>query len=305
MSQSHLVVDFPINGPANAKALPDELPLLMPDLKNAQDHLGTVHFSRFIVEGDEKLLFLSDIDGEVDQHLERLVESAGPVLDAIFAHVDDPPPTPVSRNPERAVKWLKQHVREPLDTYFAYKDASVQDIKACARAAGFTGTTSQNPLLTYLSIKSRIQGFALKLAAMSIRDEGHEGSDAVGTLHFAHWVPFEHNHLGFFTIYDGSLEQYIQDFAEGLSAVFDAVFPHVSGAPPHPGRETRRGVLSVGAGQQLSFHRLLQRLSGPLGPRHPSSAGRLRQVTIDQPRVGLGGPMVTKHDHARILASAS
>ena len=234
MSQSHLVVDFPINGAANAKALPDELPLLMPDLKTAQDHLGTVHFSRFIVEGDEKLLFLSDIDGEVDQHIERLVDSAGPVLDAIFAHVDDPPATPVSRNPETAAKWLKHHVREPLDTYFAYEDASVQDIKACARAAGFTGNTPQNPLLTYLSIKSRVQGFALKLAAMSIRDEGHDGSDAVGTLHFAHWVPFEHNHLGFFTIYDGSLEKYIQDFAERLSTVFDAVFPHVSGAPPTP-----------------------------------------------------------------------
>ena len=58
MSQSHLVIDFPIKGPANAKALPEELPPLMPDLAKAQDDLGTVHFSRFMVEGDEKLLFL-------------------------------------------------------------------------------------------------------------------------------------------------------------------------------------------------------------------------------------------------------
>ena len=84
MSQSHLLVDFPIKGPANAKALTEELPPLMPDLASTQDDLGTVHFSRFMVEGDEKLLFLSDIDGEVDQHLERLVESAGAVFDAIF-----------------------------------------------------------------------------------------------------------------------------------------------------------------------------------------------------------------------------
>ena len=84
MSQSHLVIDFPIKGAANAKALPEELPPLMPDLAKAQDDLGTVHFSRFMVEGDEKLLFLSDIDGEVDEHIERLVESAGPVFDAIF-----------------------------------------------------------------------------------------------------------------------------------------------------------------------------------------------------------------------------
>ncbi|MFY9867470.1 MAG: hypothetical protein WAK58_27005, partial [Trebonia sp.] len=129
MSQSHLVVDFPIKGPAIAKALPGELSPLMPDLAAAQDDLGTVHFSRFMVEGDEKLLFLSDIDGETDEHIERLVESAGPVFDGIFAYVDNPPPTPVANNPEMVTKWLKRHVREPLDTYFAYEDASVQDIK--------------------------------------------------------------------------------------------------------------------------------------------------------------------------------
>ena len=165
MSQSHLVVDFPIKGPANAKALPGELPPLMPDLAAAQDDLGTVHFSRFMVEGDEKLLFLSDIDGETDEHIQRLVERAGPAFDAIFEHVDDPPATPVADNPERVIKWLKHHVREPLDTYFAYDDASVQDIKACARAAGFTGNTSQGTLLTYISFKSRLQGFAVKLVA--------------------------------------------------------------------------------------------------------------------------------------------
>ena len=120
MSQSHLVVDFPIKGPAIAKALPEELPPLMPDLAAAQDDLGTVHFSRFMVEGDEKLLFLSDIDGETDEHIERLVESAGPVFDAIFTYVDNPPAMPVADNPERVTKWLKRHVREPLDTYFAY-----------------------------------------------------------------------------------------------------------------------------------------------------------------------------------------
>ena len=146
MSQSHLVIDFPIRGAANAKVLPDELPPLMPDLAKAQDDLGTVHFSRFMVEGDEKLLFLSDIDGEVDQHIERLVESAGPTLDAIFSYVDDPPATPVADNPEAVVKWLQQHVRKPLETYFAYPDASVRDIKACVRAAGFTGNTVAEPL---------------------------------------------------------------------------------------------------------------------------------------------------------------
>ena len=69
MSQSHLTIDFPIKGPANAKALAKELPPFMPDFARTQDQLGTVHFSRFMVKGDEKLLFLSDIDGEIDTHI--------------------------------------------------------------------------------------------------------------------------------------------------------------------------------------------------------------------------------------------
>jgi hypothetical protein len=89
MAQSHLVIDFPIAAPASAKALPEELPAVMPDLSKAQDNLGTVHFSRFMVEGEEKLLFLSDIDGEVDPHIEQLVERAAPVFDAISS-TDDP-----------------------------------------------------------------------------------------------------------------------------------------------------------------------------------------------------------------------
>jgi hypothetical protein len=235
MTQSHVVVDFPIKGPAIAKVLPDELPTLMPDLAKAQDDLGTVHFSRFMVEGDEKLLFLSDVDGEVDEHIERLVESAGPVFDGIFTYVDDPPATPVADDPERAVKWLKRHVREPLDTYFAYEDASVQDIKACARAAGFTGNTSQNTLLTYMSFKSRLQSFAVKLVAKAlVGEKGHKASDSLGTLHVAHFVPFEHNHIGFFTVFDGDMKKYFQDFAEKTSFVFDSLFPHVIGAPPTP-----------------------------------------------------------------------
>ena len=134
MTQSHLVIDFPITAADNAKALTEELPPLMPDLAKVQDDLGTVHFSRFMVEGDEKLLFLSDIDGEGAPHIERLVERGGPVLDAIFEHVDDPPATPATGNPERVVKWLKDHVREPVETYFAIRGrfgAGHQGVRAC------------------------------------------------------------------------------------------------------------------------------------------------------------------------------
>jgi hypothetical protein len=243
MSQSHLVIDFPIKAPASAKALTEELPPFMPDLAKTQDNLGTVHFSRFMVKGDQKLLFLSDIDGEIDDHIKRLVESAGPVFDFIFKHVEDPPATPVASNPEKVIKWLKRHIREPIDTYFAF-DASVQDIKAAARAAGFTGNTSQSPLLTYMAFKSRVQGFVLKAVGPAlVGEKGHKASDAIGTLHVAHFVPFENNHLGFFTVYDGSVEKYIQDFADKNSFVFNTLFPGVVGAPPTPVEKNAQAFL--------------------------------------------------------------
>ena len=175
MSQSHLVIDFPIKAPANAKALTEELPPLMPDLAKVQDDLGTVHFSRFMVEGDEKLLFLSDIDGEVGQHIERLVESAGPVFDAIFEHVDDPPATPVADNPQRVVKWLKRHVREPLDTYFAYEDASVQDIKALRACGGLHRQHRAEPPADVHDHQVRSKSSCLLEVAESIRDAAYAG----------------------------------------------------------------------------------------------------------------------------------
>ena len=159
-------------------------------------------------------------------------------------------------NPQRVITWLKYHVREPLDTYFAYEDASVQDIKACARAAGFTGKTSQSPLLTYMTFKSRVQGFALKLVGQALFGEkGHKAADSIGTLHLSHWVPFENNHLGFFTVYDGDFEKYIQDFADKTSFTFDALFPHVVGAPP----------TSVAKNAQAFFQWALENNYPPIG----------------------------------------
>ena len=45
MSQSHLVIDFPIKAPASAKAVTEELPPLMSDFAKVQDELGTVHLT--------------------------------------------------------------------------------------------------------------------------------------------------------------------------------------------------------------------------------------------------------------------
>ena len=103
------------------------------------------------------------------------------------------------------------------------------------REAGFTGNASQNPLLTYMSFKSQLRASLLELVGPTVvGKKGHEGMEAIGTVHVAHWVPFEKSHVGFWTVYDGDMEKYIQDFAEEISIVFDKIFPHIEGAPPTP-----------------------------------------------------------------------
>ena len=160
-------------------------------------------------------------------------------------------------NPQRVITWLKSQVRKPLDTYFAYEDASVQDIKACARAAGFTGDTSQGLLLTYMTIQSRLQAFALKLVGKAlIGEKGHKASNSIGTLHFSHWVPFENNHIGFFTIFDGDMEKYSRTSPTKPRSCSILSF-HMSLARRRLSSKERPGVLSVGIEKQLSAHRIL------------------------------------------------
>jgi hypothetical protein len=228
--QSHLTIAFPIKTPADAKALAEELPPLMADFAKAQDGIGSVHYSRFLPVDDKTLIFIADIDGEVETLSENLAKSAGPVFDAIFKHVANPPPTPVDSNSDAFTKWVKNHNHRALAPYTAFEDASVQDIKACARAAGFTGNTRQSPLLLYAPAKSGLRAFVLEEAVLTAMKSGvKKGSDSVGTLHFLYFAAFENHHVGIFTVYDGSFEKYVQDFTEKIGPLFDLLFKYVSG----------------------------------------------------------------------------
>ena len=110
MSQNHFTLSFPLKSPADAKALPDELPPMMPALFQAEDAIGTIHYSRFTVLSDKTLLFLGDFDGEFGELMADLAKQAGSVFDAIFQHVEDPPPSPVADNSDAFVEWAAAHL---------------------------------------------------------------------------------------------------------------------------------------------------------------------------------------------------
>ena len=248
MSHNHFTLGFALKSPADAKAVGEELPPLMPALFQAEDAIGTIHYSRFTVLSEKTLLFLGDFDGEFTQLMAELAKHAGPVFDAIFRHVDGPPPTPVANNAEAFVEWAAEHLIHAVNLYTAYEGVTVNEIKAMAAAADVTGASEQLPFLVILPIKSKLAYIEVQLI---LRARGHgttKDLDKVGTPHFAQFVPLEDNQIGFFTVYDGTFNDYIADFTKNIGEVFDLLFKFTKGAPPSPCRKYLQEFIDFAAG---------------------------------------------------------
>src|SRR5579859_3053496 len=131
-SQSHFTFSFPLKSPADARALPEELSPLMPAFFQAEDAVGTIHYSRFTVLSDKTLLFVGDFDGEFSQLMADLAKLGGPLFDSIFEHVDNPPPTPVADHLDAFEEWTADHLLTPVNIYTAYPDVTAKELKALA-----------------------------------------------------------------------------------------------------------------------------------------------------------------------------
>ena len=77
-NQNHFTLSFPLKSPADAKAIAEELPPLMPGLFQAEDAIGTIHYSRFTILSEKTLPFLGDLDGEFTQLMTDLATHTGP-----------------------------------------------------------------------------------------------------------------------------------------------------------------------------------------------------------------------------------
>ena len=248
MSQSHFTLNFPIKSAADAKALAELLPPLMPQLFQAQDTIGTVHYSRFTVLSEKTLLFLGDFDGEFGQLMTDLASHAGPVFDAIFQHVNNPPPAPVASNAEAFVEWTSAHLLHPVNLYTAYPGVTAREIKAMASAADVSDSSEQRPFLVILPIKSSLAFIEVKLLLLARGSGTTKDLDKVGTPHFAQFVPLEDNQIGFFTVYDGTFDTYIADFTKNIGQVFDLIFKFTKGPPPSPCRKHLQEFIDFAAG---------------------------------------------------------
>jgi hypothetical protein len=248
VSHNHFTLSFPLKSADDAKSVADQLPPLMPRLFEAEDDIGTIHYSRFTVLSEKTLLFLGDFDGEFGDLMTALGEQAGPVFDAIFQHVADPAPTPVADYVDKFVEWTGEHLIHAVNLYTAYPDVTVKEIKALAAAADVTGAAEQRPFLVILPIKSKLAFIEVQLL---LRARGHgttKDLDSVGTPHFAQFVPLEDNQIGFFTVYDGTFNDYIADFTKNIGPVFDLIFKFTKNPPPSPCRKHLQEFIDFAAG---------------------------------------------------------
>ena len=248
MSQNHFTLSFPLKAPADAKAVSEQLPPLMPEMFKAQDSLGTIHYSRFTVLSDRTLLFLGDFDGEFAQLMADLAKTAGPVFDAIFQHVNNPPPSPVASNSEAFVEWTAEHLVTAVNLYTAYPGATAKEIKALAAAADVTGVGELHPFLVILPMKSKLAFIEVEMILRARGSGTTKDLDKVGTPHFAQFVKLEDNQIGFFTVYDGSFDKYIADFTKNIGPIFDLLFKFTKGAPPSPCRKYLQEFIDFAAG---------------------------------------------------------
>ncbi|MGO9036919.1 MAG: hypothetical protein ACLPX1_02575 [Steroidobacteraceae bacterium] len=248
MTQNHFTISFPLKTPADAKALAEQLPPLMPKLFEAEDRIGTIHYSRFTILSEKTLLFLGDFDGEFTPLMTTLAKEAGQVFDLIFQHVKEPPPLPVGDRLDAFVEWAAEHLLHAVNLYSAYPDATAREIKAMAASAGVEGAGELHPFLVILPTKSRIAFYETQLL-LRARGRGiTRDLDSVGTPHFAQFIPLEDNQIGFFTVYDGNFNDYIADFTRNIGQVFDLLFKFTQGAPPSPCRKHLQEFIDFAAG---------------------------------------------------------
>jgi hypothetical protein len=240
MSHHHFTLSFPLKSPAEAAVLIGMLSSLMPQFFAAQDHIGTIHYSRFTVIGDKTLLFFGDFDGEFGPLMADLAEFAGSLFDLILGHVAGPPPMPVADNVVAFVEWSAEHLLQTVNLYSAYPEVTVEEIKALASAAAAGSAAEPQPLLVPLPAKSRLAFFELQLLLRARSRAITRDLDSVGTSHFAQFVTLEDNQIGFFTVYDGDLDAHIADITHHLGQIFDLLFKFVKAAPPTPCREHLR-----------------------------------------------------------------
>ena len=109
----------------------------------------------------------------------------------------------------------------------------------------------QSALTLVMNIKSPQAYTALHalLAAVQSAPAGHNpitlALDTLRNVHFARFVFMNNNtQLAVITTYDGTFEDYINEFIDAIGDIFNKLLEQMSGAPPLPVQKNRKEFLA-------------------------------------------------------------
>jgi hypothetical protein len=199
------------------------------------DEVGTLHFDRFVDFHDHNQIgFFSSFDGSLKQYIEDFAKYLGPFFNAIFKHTVGAPDLPVEKNVDSFLNWIKANLVEGLGYYSAYPTLSVQDIRLRAGVAHGGVKGLQTPLTLVMPAKSPNHLAAASQVITQSLPKFYEAADAIGTIHFARFVPMGTTALLFVSEFDGDFDKHIQDCTTHLGPLFDQILANLADAPPTP-----------------------------------------------------------------------
>ena len=113
-----------------------------------------------------------------------------------------------------------------------------------------TTTSVQSPLTLIMTVKSAADSAFLQALLHKLQSAPPEQNpiwtalNKLNTVHFARFVFLDNNmKLAVITTYDGSFEDYINEFIDEIGDVFNALLAHMSDAPPLPVQQNRQAFL--------------------------------------------------------------
>jgi hypothetical protein len=122
---------------------------------------------------------------------------------------------------------------------------------AAASATTPNPAPEQNPLTLVMTIKSpaaaeQLIGLLTKFDQLPTNQNPiNIALDNLKTVHFARFVFLENNtKLAVITTYDGSFDDYINDFVNHIGDIFNALLQQMADAPPLPVQENRDAFLA-------------------------------------------------------------
>lgn len=234
--QNPLNLIMPIKSWLKFKELDAVIHLKMQEMADSADEIGTLHFARFVDFRDHNQLgFFTAYDGKFEDYMNDFLKYLGPVFNTLMECVDDPSPTPVEKNVDPWLKWTVDHQVEGIGFYSAYPSLTVQDIKAkTGIGKGAIKGLKQSPLTLQFIAKSPNQLAAMIQVLSGAVPAFYQAADAIGTVHFARFLPLGTKGVVLVAEHDGTLDQLAQDLSTKFGPVFDQVFENVVDAPPTP-----------------------------------------------------------------------